>query len=132
MSIQPRKDLIICPKVDNPHGADHAADQHRSISTVKNRLENNIETSRHCQHFRFTTCVTSFVLVSAKLRRMRLCSAPCATSPETKRHYQCGMADQVRNEVDKTNKRLYGKRAASHFRDGPTSNHEEVKIAVCN
>jgi hypothetical protein len=98
----------------------------------KNRLENNIETSRHWQHFRFTTCVTSFVLVSAKLRRMRLCSAPCATSPETKRHYQCGMADQVRNAVDKTNKRLYGKRAASHFRDGPTSNHEEVKIAVCN
>ena len=54
------------------------------------------------------------------------------TSPETKRHYQLGMADQVRNAVDKTNKRLYGKRAASHFRDSPTSNNEEVKIAMCN
>jgi integrase len=29
------------------------------------------------------------------------------TSPETKRHYQLGMADQVRNAVDKANKRLY-------------------------
>jgi integrase len=33
------------------------------------------------------------------------------TSPETKRHYQLGMAEQVRQAVEKTNKRLYGKRA---------------------
>ena len=45
----------------------------------KNRLENNIETSRHCQHFRFTTCVTSFVLLSVKLHRMLAYSARCAT-----------------------------------------------------
>jgi hypothetical protein len=32
------------------------------------------------------------------------------TSPETKRHYQLGMAEQVRQAVEKTNKRLYGKR----------------------
>jgi hypothetical protein len=54
------------------------------------------------------------------------------TSPETKRHYQLGMADQVRNAVDKANKRLYGKRAALHFRDSRTPRIEEVKIAVCN
>jgi hypothetical protein len=54
------------------------------------------------------------------------------TSPETKRHYQLGMADQVRNAVDKANKRLYGKRAALHFRDSCTSTSKEVKIAVCN
>ena len=39
------------------------------------------------------------------------------TSPETKRHYQLGMADQVRDAVDKANKRLYGKPAPLHFRD---------------
>jgi hypothetical protein len=39
------------------------------------------------------------------------------TSPETKRRYQLGMADQVRKAVEKTNKRLYGKRAPLHFRD---------------
>jgi integrase len=54
------------------------------------------------------------------------------TSPETKRHYQLGMADQVRNAVDKANKRLYGKRAALHFRDSQPPKTEEVKIAVCN
>ncbi len=54
------------------------------------------------------------------------------TSPETKRHYQLGMADQVRNAMDKTNKRLYGKRAALHLRDSQPPKLEEVKIAVCN
>jgi hypothetical protein len=54
------------------------------------------------------------------------------TTPETKRHYQLGMADQVRNAVDKANKRLYGNRAALHFRDSQPPKTEEVKIAVCN
>jgi hypothetical protein len=39
------------------------------------------------------------------------------TSPETKRRYQLGMAEQVRQAVDEANKRLYGKRSALHFRD---------------
>jgi hypothetical protein len=54
------------------------------------------------------------------------------TSPETKRHYQLGMADQVRDAVDKANNRRYGKRAALHFRDSRTPKSKEVKIAVCN
>ena len=54
------------------------------------------------------------------------------TSPETKRHYQLGMAEQVRNAVDKANKRLYGKPQALHFRDSRTSKKEETQIAVCN
>jgi len=52
------------------------------------------------------------------------------TSPETKRHYQLGMADQVRSAVDKSNKRLYGKRQALHFRDSRSHKTKEVKIAV--
>jgi hypothetical protein len=54
------------------------------------------------------------------------------TSPETKRYYQLGMADQVRNAVDKANKRLYGKRVALHFRDSQAAKREEVIVAVCN
>lgn len=54
------------------------------------------------------------------------------TSPETKLHYQLGMADQVRNAADKANKRLYGKRVALHFRGSQAAKSEEVKIAVCN
>ena len=53
------------------------------------------------------------------------------TSPETKRHYQLGMAEQVRQAVEKTNKRLYGKRAPLHFRDSLPQKGEEEKIAVC-
>ncbi len=52
------------------------------------------------------------------------------TSPETKRHYQLGMAEQVRQAVEKTNKRLYGKRAPLHFRDSLSKTEEEEKIAV--
>jgi integrase len=54
------------------------------------------------------------------------------TSPETKRYYQLGMADQVRNAVDEANKRLYGKRQALHFRDSRRRKTKEVKIAVAN
>jgi integrase len=54
------------------------------------------------------------------------------TSPETKRHYQLGMADQVRNVVDKANNRLYEKRAALLFRDSQPPKAEEAKIALCN
>ena len=53
------------------------------------------------------------------------------TSPETKRRYQLGMAEQVRQAVEKTNKRLYGKRAPLHFRDSLPQKGEEEKIAVC-
>jgi integrase len=53
------------------------------------------------------------------------------SSPETKRHYQLGMAEQVRHAVNKANKRLYGKRAALHFRDSSPQKDKEEKIAVC-
>jgi hypothetical protein len=53
------------------------------------------------------------------------------SSPETKRHYQLGMAEQVRHAVNKANKRLYGKRAALHFRDSSPQKDKEKKIAVC-
>ncbi len=47
------------------------------------------------------------------------------TSPETKRRYQLGMADQVRKAVEKANTRLYGRRRALHFRDSRVQKQEE-------
>ena len=50
----------------------------------------------------FCTRVSEVALDAVVQRAMR------HTSPETKRHYQLGMAEQVRQAVDKANKRLYG------------------------
>jgi len=39
------------------------------------------------------------------------------------------MAEQLRQAAEKTNKRLYGKRAPLHFRDSLPQDEEEEKIA---
>jgi integrase len=54
------------------------------------------------------------------------------TSPETKRRYQLGMADQVRQAVEKVNQRLYGKSTALHFRDSQPVVSEELATAASN
>jgi integrase len=54
------------------------------------------------------------------------------TSPETKRHYQLGMADQVRQAMEKSNKKAYGRGRLLHFYDsGPNAKKEGAK-AVSN
>jgi hypothetical protein len=37
------------------------------------------------------------------------------TSPETKRRYQLGMTDQVRQAVEKANKKAYGQKRVLRF-----------------
>ena len=54
------------------------------------------------------------------------------TSPETKRRYQLGMTDQVREAVEKANKKAYGRNTVLRFYDvRPDAKKEEAK-AVCN
>ena len=56
------------------------------------------------------------------------------SSPETKRHYQLGMAEQVRHAVNKANKRLYGSTESEQryiSRDSLPQKDKEEKIAVC-
>lgn len=53
------------------------------------------------------------------------------TSPETKRRYQLGMADQVRKAVEQANRRLYGRRPL-HFRDSRAKPEEEAARPVGN
>jgi integrase len=53
------------------------------------------------------------------------------TSPETKRHYQLGMTDQVRQAMEKSNKKAYGRGQLLHFYySGPDATKEGEK-AVC-
>ncbi|HYY72644.1 MAG TPA: tyrosine-type recombinase/integrase [Candidatus Bathyarchaeia archaeon] len=54
------------------------------------------------------------------------------TSPETKRRYQLGMAEEVRRAVDKANKRLYGKRKVLHFRDSSIELNKQLEVGACN
>jgi hypothetical protein len=52
------------------------------------------------------------------------------TSPETKRHYQLGMTEQVRQAVEKANQRAYGRKRVLRFYDVLPIPQKEEKIAV--
>jgi hypothetical protein len=52
------------------------------------------------------------------------------SSPETKRHYQLGMMEQVRQDLEKANEKVYGKRKVLRFCDGqPAAGNEEEMTA---
>ena len=43
------------------------------------------------------------------------------SSPETKRRYQLGMVEQVRQNLEKANKRIYGRGKVLRFHDVPST-----------
>jgi hypothetical protein len=48
------------------------------------------------------------------------------SSPETKRHYQLGMVEQVRQNFEKANEKVYGKGEVLRFYDGqPAAENEQ-------
>jgi integrase len=53
------------------------------------------------------------------------------TSPETKRHYQLGMADQVRQAMEQANKKAYGRGLVLHFYDSRPETEDEAASAAC-
>ena len=53
------------------------------------------------------------------------------TSPETKRHYQLGMTDQVRQAMEKSNEKAYGRGKLLHFYYSEPDAKKEGEIAVC-
>jgi integrase len=82
----------------------------RSISTVKTAWRNTLKRAG-VPHFPiynlrhvFCTRLSGVAPDAVVQRAMR------HTSPETKRRYQLGMAEQVREAVEKSNKRVYGPR----------------------
>src|SRR5713101_7376786 len=54
------------------------------------------------------------------------------TSPETKRRYQLGTTEQVRQAVEKANKKAYGPKRVLRFYDVSPAAKKEEKQAVCN
>jgi integrase len=55
------------------------------------------------------------------------------TSPETKRRYQLGMTDQVRETLEKANKKTYGRKKVLRFYDfGAMRKRRERRPSVTN
>jgi len=52
------------------------------------------------------------------------------SSPETKRHYQLGMVEQLRQNLEKANESVYGKRKVLRFYDAPSAAESEQEIIV--
>jgi hypothetical protein len=53
------------------------------------------------------------------------------SSPETKRHYQLGMVEQGRQNIEKANKKVYGEGNVLHFYDSQPAAEKEEEIAIC-
>jgi hypothetical protein len=47
-------------------------------------------------------------------------------SPETKRHYQRGMVEQVRQNLEKANQRVYGRGKVSRFHNIPPTAEKRI------
>jgi hypothetical protein len=55
------------------------------------------------------------------------------TRPETKRRYQLGMTDQVRQAMEKFNKKAYGRKKVLRFYDvRPDAQRKEQRPSVTN
>jgi integrase len=52
------------------------------------------------------------------------------SSPETKRHYQLGMVEQVRQNLEKANENVYGKGKVLRFYDVQPTAETEEEMAV--
>jgi len=77
-------------------------------------------------HLRHVFCTRlSWVAPDAVVQR-----AMRHSSPETKRHYQLGMTEQVRQNLEKANQRVYGKGKVLRFHDGQPVAGTEPEMAV--
>jgi integrase len=78
-------------------------------------------------HLRHVFCTRlSWVAPDAVVQR-----AMRHSSPETKRHYQLGMVEQVRQNLEKANERVYGKGNVLHFYDSQPVVRKEEEKSVC-
>ena len=87
----------------------------RPISTVKTILDGHAQEGRR-------TALSDLQPAACLLHSLERIASDAVvqramrhTSPETKRRYQLGMADQVREAVEKSNKTAYGRRRCTTF-----------------
>jgi len=77
-------------------------------------------------HLRHVFCTRlSWVAPDAVVQR-----AMRHSSPETKRHYQLGMVEQLRQNLEKANERVYGTGKVLRFHDGQSVAETEQEMAV--
>jgi integrase len=100
------------------------------ISTVKTAWKTTLKNAK-VAHFpiyqlRHLFCTRlSWVAPDAVVQR-----AMRHSSPETKRHYQLGMVEQVRQNLEKTNENVYGKGKVLRFYDSQPTAETEEEMAV--
>ena len=100
------------------------------ISAVKTSWKTTLKNSKRV-HFpiyqlRHVFCTRlSWVAPDAVVQR-----AMRHSSPETKRHYQLGMVEQVRQNLEKANEKVYGKGKILRFYDGQPAAKQEQELAV--
>ncbi len=99
----------------------------RSVKTAWTTTLKNAKVAHFpIYHLRHVFCTRlSWVAPDAVVQR-----AMRHSSPETKRHYQLGMTEQVRQNLEKANERVYGKGKVLRFHDGQPVAGPEPEMAV--
>jgi integrase len=103
----------------------------KPITTVKKAWKTTLKNAKVAYfpiyHLRHVFCTRlSWVAPDAVVQR-----AMRHSSPETKRHYQLGMVEQVRQNLEKVNERVYGKGNVLHFYDSQPVARKEEEKSVC-
>jgi integrase len=103
-----------------------------TITTVRKAWKTTLKNAKVAYfpiyHLRHVFCTRlSWVAPDAVVQR-----AMRHSSPETKRHYhQLGMVEQVRQNLEKANERVYGTGKILHFYESQPDAKREEDIAVC-
>ena len=100
------------------------------ITTVKTAWKTTLKNAKVAHfpiyHLRHVFCTRlSWVAPDAVVQR-----AMRHSSPETKRHYQLGMVEQVRQNLEKANEKVYGSGKVLRFYDGQPAAGTEEEMAV--
>jgi integrase len=101
------------------------------ITTVKTAWKTTLKNAGVAHfpiyHLRHVFCTRlSWVAPDAVVQR-----AMRHSSPETKRHYQLGMVEQVRQNLEKANEKVYGKGKVLRFYDGQPVAANEQEMTAC-
>jgi hypothetical protein len=82
------------------------------------------------QYFESTKCRSKALANKVLGKREGVQRAMRHSSPETKRHYQLGMVEQVRQNLEKANENVYGGGKVLRFYDGQSAAETKEGIAV--
>jgi integrase len=101
------------------------------ITTVKTACKTTLKNAGVAHlpiyHLRHVFCTRlSWVAPDAVVQR-----AMRHSSPETNRHYQLGMVEQLRQNLEKANEKVYGQGRLLRFYDGQPGAENEAELTAC-